>query len=248
MTHNGMTIREHHPIKGERAFRWRGGDPTRVEALSDMVFAFALTLLVVSASPPESFAELSAQLWSFPGFAAAFAMLLIIWHGHYIFFRRYGLIDGWTTTLNAGLLFLILLFVYPLKYMATMLSRFVQSLVEGAPAPPMSIEEAVQALLMLSVGYAALFGMFALLYAHARRHADALDLNARERALTRFSFWEQIVHVSVALIAIAMVFLLPSPWSPMAGFAFFLIGPLVFLISPLGEPPKPKPAPESAQD
>jgi hypothetical protein len=39
-----MAIRELHPLKGERDFHWRGGDPTRVEALTDMVFAFALTL------------------------------------------------------------------------------------------------------------------------------------------------------------------------------------------------------------
>jgi hypothetical protein len=73
---------------------------TRVEALSDMVFAFALTLLVVSSAPPSSFVDLNEQLWGFPGFAAAFAILLIIWHSHYIFFRRYALEDGWTTTLK----------------------------------------------------------------------------------------------------------------------------------------------------
>jgi len=120
-----MAIRELHPLKGEREFRWRGTQPTRVEALSDMVFAFALTLLVVSNAPPPSFTDLTELLWGFPGFAAAFAMLLMIWNMHYMFFRRYALEDGWTTTLNAGLLFLILFFVYPLKYLATMLLAFV---------------------------------------------------------------------------------------------------------------------------
>jgi len=90
-----MAIRDLHPLKGEREFQWRGGDPTRVEALSDMVFAFALTLLVVSSAPPQSFAELTQQLWGFPGFTVAFAMLLSLWHAHYIFFRRYALEDIW---------------------------------------------------------------------------------------------------------------------------------------------------------
>ena len=66
--------RSFHPLKGERDFEWRGGNPTRVEALTDMVFAFALTLLVVSNSPPNSFAELIDLLWGFPGFAVAFAI------------------------------------------------------------------------------------------------------------------------------------------------------------------------------
>lgn len=113
-----LSTRALHPLKGERDFQWRGANPTRVEALTDMVFAFALTLLVVSSAPPGSFAELQAQLWGFPGFAAAFAILLLLWHSHYIFFRRFALEDGWTTTLNAALLFLILFFVYPLKYLA----------------------------------------------------------------------------------------------------------------------------------
>ncbi len=35
-------------IGAERDFRWRGADISRVEGLSDAVFAFAVTLLVVS--------------------------------------------------------------------------------------------------------------------------------------------------------------------------------------------------------
>ena len=136
------SVRDLHPLKGEPNFRWRGGNPSRVEALTDMVFAFALTLLVVSNAPPGSFDELVTQLWGFPGFAAAFAMLLLLWHSHYVFFRRYALEDQWTTVLNAGLLFLIVFFVYPLKYLATMLSQFVRSIVAGAPQPPMSLEHA----------------------------------------------------------------------------------------------------------
>src|SRR5690606_25175316 len=144
-----MSVRDLHPLKGEPEFSWRGAQPTRVEALSDMVFAFALTLLVVSNAPPASFGELHDLLWGFPGFAAAFAMLLMLWHSHYIFFRRYALEDRWTTTLNAGLLFLILFFVYPLKYLATMLSAFVRSVAEGAPAAPLTVIEGRDALIIL---------------------------------------------------------------------------------------------------
>jgi len=236
-----MALRRLHPMTGESGFAWRGGDPTRVEALSDMVFAFALTLLVVSAAPPSSFAELSVQLWGFPGFAAAFAVLLVIWHAHYIFFRRYGLTDSVTTALNAGLLFLILFFVYPLKYLATMLSLFVRSLIEGNPVAPLTIVEAREALIVLSLGYAAVFLMFALLYARARRRADALGLDAKERALSRFSFWEQVVHVSVGLAVAISAALAPIYYAPMAGFLYFLIGPLMFAISGLAAPPQVKP-------
>jgi uncharacterized membrane protein len=226
-------VRDFHPLKGEADFRWRGGDPTRVEALSDMVFAFALTLLVVSADPPQSSAELYAQLWGFPGFAAAFVMLLVLWHAHYIFFRRYALADAWTTALNAALLFLILFFVYPLKYLATMLSRFIESAVAGAAAAPMSVQEAQGALILLSTAYAAVFLVFFLLYGHALRHADRLELNDRERALTRFSFYEPLVHVTVATSVAVAAALLPVRFAPWAGFLYFFIGPALGVLGVL---------------
>ncbi|MGD9981225.1 MAG: TMEM175 family protein [Hyphomonadaceae bacterium] len=239
-----MAIRDLHPMAGERDFRWRGGSPTRVEALSDMVFAFALTLLVVSNAPPASFAELGEQLWGFPGFAAAFAILLIVWHSHYIFFRRYALEDGWTTTLNAALLFIILFFVFPLKYLATMLSAFVRSVAEERPEAPFTFQEAEYSLAFMSIGYAAVFLMFFALYAHALSKSEALDLDQRERQLTRFALWQQGVHVAVGVAAAVAALTMPRPWSTFAGFIYGLIGPLIFLGGVLLAPqPKRGPAP-----
>jgi uncharacterized membrane protein len=223
-----MGIRDVHPMKGEKDFAWRGKEPTRVEALSDMVFAFAVTLLVVSSDPPASFEELIGQLWGFPGFAAAFAILLVVWHAHYIFFRRYALADTWTTVLNAVLLFLILFFVYPLKYLATMLAAFVQTVIAGDASAPMSTFEGRQALLVMSIAYAAVFFTFAALYGHALRNAAGLQLSDHERRLTRFSLWQQIIHAGVALLVVGGA-LQPYWWAPLSGFGYFLIGPFIFL-------------------
>jgi uncharacterized membrane protein len=49
------------------AFRWRTRESSRIEELSDAVFGFALTLLVVSLEVPRTFGEL---LDSMRGFAA----------------------------------------------------------------------------------------------------------------------------------------------------------------------------------
>lgn len=220
-------LRTIHPLKGEAEFRWRGDEGSRVEALSDMVFAFALTLLVVSSAPPATFGELTVQLWGFPGFAMAFAILLLIWHSHYIFFRRFGLDGGWVMTANAGLLFLILFLVYPLKYLATMLSSFLQSLAAGAPKAPLSLEEAQAALALYSAGYAAVFLMFAALYGLALGAAERLELTPQELAATRYSFWQQVIHVGTGGAAALLAVLLPAKFAPFAGFTYFLIGPLI---------------------
>ena len=67
----------------------RRHDISRLEAFSDAVFAFALTLLVVSLDVPKSYHDLTALMAGFVPFAASFALLTWIWYEHNIFFRRY---------------------------------------------------------------------------------------------------------------------------------------------------------------
>ncbi|HLK61651.1 MAG TPA: TMEM175 family protein [Chthonomonadaceae bacterium] len=103
-----MGIREPLVKKGagaDKGFRWRGKEVSRVEGFSDAVFGFALTLLVVSLQVPKTFTELLETLRGFLAFGICFALLLMVWERHYTFFRRYGLQDGLTVTLN-GLLHL----------------------------------------------------------------------------------------------------------------------------------------------
>src|SRR5258705_13261686 len=67
---------------------------SRVEGFSDAVFAFAITLLVVSLEVPKTFEELLAAIRGFPAFAVCFALLFQVWWRHYRFFRTYDLEDG----------------------------------------------------------------------------------------------------------------------------------------------------------
>jgi hypothetical protein len=110
----------------------RGREVTRLQGFSDAVFGFALTLLVVSLEVPRSFDQLWHAMLGLPAFAASFAIVLWIWWEHHEFFRRYGLDDGPTVVLNALLLFVVLFYVYPLKFMFTLLSR----MVFGVPLMP----------------------------------------------------------------------------------------------------------------
>ena len=50
-----------------------------------------------------------------------FAALILVWSYHYRLFSRFDLEDLWTIVLNSVLLFLVLFYVYPLKFLMTML-------------------------------------------------------------------------------------------------------------------------------
>jgi uncharacterized membrane protein len=102
---------------GEEGFSWRGEEVSRIESFSDAVFAFAVTLLVVSLEVPKTFDELISTMRGFFAFAICFWLLLAAWFEHYKFFRRYGTSDSYTRRLSAVLLFIVLFYVYFLKFL-----------------------------------------------------------------------------------------------------------------------------------
>jgi uncharacterized membrane protein len=95
-----------------------GRDVLRMQAFSDGVFAFAATLLVVSLEVPSSYDELLEALGGFPALAIAFAAIVSLWAIHREFFARYPVGDSISMLINAVLLFIVLIYVYPLKLLA----------------------------------------------------------------------------------------------------------------------------------
>src|SRR6266852_5998457 len=108
-------------VGDNKKFRWRSHEISRTEGLSDAVFGFAITLLVVSLEVPRTFGELMQTMRGFGAFAISFTLLFMVWFNQYKFFRRYGLQDNLTGCLNAVLLFVVLFYVYPLKFLFTFL-------------------------------------------------------------------------------------------------------------------------------
>jgi uncharacterized membrane protein len=207
-------------IAPEKYFRWRAGEISRLEAFCDVVFGFAITLLVVSLEVPHTYADLMADMRGFLPFAVCFAQLAMIWRTHYRFSRRYGLEDPYTVFLNVVLLFLVLFYVYPLKFVFTLLF----SEITGGDAPAnMGWYEASMLMRIYAAGFAAVFLLFVLMYAHAYRLRRELGLNAVEELETRFSMQENgiLAMVGVASFLVA----LKSPgW---AGWTYLVIGPLL---------------------
>src|SRR4051812_7578052 len=94
-----------------------------MEGLSDVVFAFPVTLLVVSLKVPKTFNELMSVMSGFLPFAISFKMLMQVWHEQFLFFRRYNLQDTASLILNFILLLIVLFYIHPLKFLFTVLVR-----------------------------------------------------------------------------------------------------------------------------
>ncbi len=175
----------------------RQHEVTRIEGFSDAVFGFALTLLVVSLGTANSDAELMLLVRRSVPFAVTFAMVCYIWWEHNAFFRRYGLQDAWTAFLNSVLLFVVLFYVYPLKYLATALLGAVVHL-PPAEIPRMGQPRSV--MLLYSSGVVLIFGLFVLLYRHAWSKRAALQLSPEDETTLRFKQRAHVISTALGVI------------------------------------------------
>jgi len=216
--------------QGEARFRWRGGGVSRIEGLSDGVFALALTLLIVSLEVPRTFGDLLDAFRKVPVFALTYAAFAWIWFLHHRFHRRYGLEDTFTVSWNLVLLFVVLLYVYPLRYLATALCEMFRIVEPRAPLGPDEIATGItgpdmQGLMLLyGAGFVSVFAVMSLLHSHAWRLRDRLGLDARERILTRASVRESRLSAGVGLFSIALACVPNGTFQFLAGISYSLTG------------------------
>ena len=190
-------------------FRVRGKEISRVEGLSDAVFGFAITLLVVSLEVPKTADEVLHAMRGFFAFAITFTLLFMVWRVQFTFFRRYGLEDNTTVTLNAVLLFVVLFFVYPLKYVfSSMMERALTHAGFPDPSAPNLLKDqhALILLVIYALGWMAVFGVFALLHRHAYSKREELQLTPIEEFDTRLSVSTHLFNAMVGLLLAAANF------------------------------------------
>lgn len=200
------------------AFRNRSREVSRLEAFSDVVFGFALTLIVVSLEVPQNFAQLMTEMRGFVGFAICFGILMWVWYVHHTFFRRYGLTDDITLVLNTLLMFLVLFYVYPLKFTFAVVTG---TLPRGALA---SRAESATLMVIYGLGFASIFLIFLLMHLHAYRKRAELELNEAELYDTRSQIYHHVGYIAIGLLStmMAVAFEERPQW---AGLTYFLIGP-----------------------
>jgi len=205
-------------------FRIRGHEILRIEAFSDAVFAFAVTLLIVSLEVPKSFEELMVTMRGFYAFGISFLLLMMIWYRQNIFFRRYGLHDVTTIALNCTLMFLVLFYVYPLKFLFTLIFS---NQIYGPGHSPFIItgNDIPQLMIIYGIGYILIYLLFLFMYAHALRKKDELELTALEIFDTKTTIYANVLLIIIGFISVVVAMILPKNSAGLSGFVYALIGP-----------------------
>lgn len=207
-------------------FRDRGASTTRLEAFVDAAFAFAVTLLVIAVDAvPHSVDELVEAMKGVPAFAASFALIADFWYRHNTWSRRYGLDDGVSILLSLILVFLVLVYVYPLKML---FGAFFTWISNGYLPAGFTVRQYADMLLMFmvyAVAYSTLSFIVSLLYAHAWRQRRKLRLSEHEaietyRAVIRWRYATLLGGASLLVVGL----LPPEPTAPIGaapGLIFF---------------------------
>ena len=201
----------------------RHREASRLEGFSDAVFGFALTLLVVSLETPKTVEELKALLMQFVPFALTFAMVCWIWYEHNLFFRRYGLQDALTVFINCVLLFVVLFYVYPLKFLASaMVGRW-----QGQTAGPDIRGDGDLLMLLYSLGVVLVFSTFIALHWRAWGKRRDLALSPIEETQLRYRLRSHGISAGLGSLSLLLLWLIPGDTGVMsAGMLYFLMGPL----------------------
>ncbi len=220
-------------------FLERGASVTRLEAFVDAAFAFSVTLLVIALNGiPDSISGMLQALKGVPAFAASFAQIMMFWSAHATWSRRFGLDDRNSTFLSLVLVFLVLVYVYPLKILFASFFAWVS----GGWLPQVAEIRTLADLQGMFTMYGLAFGTLSLLMAALNRHAlhgiVSPPLSAYERAHARGEIvrWLYTALVAAGSIVFAMLlsergpnwmFGMPGMFYGMLGFTHLVVARFV---------------------
>jgi len=216
-----MSLPLHEHIEKD-GFRLRGLEFSRVDAFADVVFGFALTLLVVSLEVPKTYAELHSSLRGFLPFAISFFFLMMIWVAHYKYFRRFGTHDLGTIYLNGLMLFMVLFYVYPLKFLFTFL---VNGIMGYRQEYFESYGQVRELMVLYGTGFATIYFLVAGLYANGLRQRNHLNLTDLEQKLTRSYIVDAAGVGLIGILSCVVAILVPGRYAGISGWVYALIYP-----------------------
>ncbi len=225
-----------HYIGMNQEFRYRGENAGRLETISDAVFALAIALLLISTSAPKKFEDIVQFTYELLPFAFCISLIILIWNEHVVYFVRYGLRNPKIIFLNTVFLFIVLYYVYPLKFLTKMLSLPIMYFFSGNVQFIDDLSNMIKGnqvddlMIIYGVGAASIFLTLAWMYQYARKKSAELELNEIELFDTNISLKGNLLMASVPILSVLVILLFRSSIyvGAFGGFTYFLYTPLMF--------------------
>lgn len=213
-------------------FRLRGMETTRLDTFIDAAFAFATTMLVISIGDiPNNFNELILAFKTIPSFLASFASVTFIWLGHRKWSRRYGVENNFTILMSLGLVFLLLIYIYPLRLVFSALFSWMSRGFFPAEFSINTFNELAILFVVYGVGFAAISFLLGILFLYAYKKRKIIYLDEVEIIQTKYEFASWFTMGTTALLSAFFALVTPVRISVFAGFVYILLPILMPLIS-----------------
>ncbi len=223
-------------------FRYRGMTASRLENLTDAIFGFAITLLVIASQVPSTYVELQASMYGFLGFIFCIMLLLGLWSNHNNFFLHFGLQDKTTKVLNFLFLFVLLFYIYPLKYLFSYIgtrvyvqfkiamgdrSEALLKVVDAVNESALDSGQWVDIMLRFGLGLFLMYLLLLLMHVNAYRKRSYLKLSQEEQYITRTFIQAYGILVGICTLSMGIVLIFGGGSAPIAGMVYALVGTIL---------------------
>jgi hypothetical protein len=211
-------------------FTMRGQSMSRLETLVAAAFAFAVTMLIISVGNiPKDFAGFMQAVQLIPSSAASFAIIFWIWSTHANWCRRYGLEEGLPVVLSGMLVFIVLVYIFPLRLMMQGMFSYLSGGYLSSEMHYQHIDQARFMFAFFAIGFMLLAINFAALFYYALRKKNQLQLSTAEIFHTYTEIQQWSLTAAVASLSLLGVLFLPDAKLAWAGFTYFLLFPVLGL-------------------
>lgn len=217
-------------IPVEDGFRLRGYLMTRLETLTDAAFAFSITMLVISVGKiPGNINELIAALKTTPALMLAFTMIFLFWSSHRSWSRNYGIDTFSSRFITFGLIFILLVYIYPLRLMASLLMSLMSNGYFPSEFMVTGLIDVPKLYIVYGVGFTLISFLFSCLFYLGWKRSDELSLNQFEKTETLTGIVAWAICTVTGLLATLMAASTPPHIGVFSGFVYSTLPITIFI-------------------